>query len=88
MKELSLQESKFVDAYLVSYNGADAARRAGYSVRAAKEQASRLLTRANVKARIEQRCRETENRLQISRDDVLRGLLSAYQMAQEQGQPP
>jgi len=71
----------------VSFNGAASARAAGYSVKAAKEQASRLLTRANVRARIDQLHRKTEERLQISRDDVLRGFLSAYNDAKLHGQP-
>ena len=58
-------------------NGA-AAVRSGYSLKAAKEQASRLLMKANVRAIIEQRCCETEKRLEIARDDVLSGFLSAY----------
>ena len=51
---LSPKQSRFIDEYLIDLNGAQAAIRAGYSPRCAKEQASRLLTYANVQAEIEE----------------------------------
>lgn len=46
--ELTEQQKKFCREYMKDFNGAQSAIRAGYSQRAAKEQASRLLTNANV----------------------------------------
>lgn len=46
--ELTGQQKQFCIEYMKDFNGRQAAIRAGYSQRAAKEQASRLLTNANV----------------------------------------
>ena len=48
MKNLSLKQSRFVDEYLVGFNGAGAVIRAGYSEKAAKETAYKLLTKCHV----------------------------------------
>lgn len=45
---LAAKHQRFVEEYLKDLNGAQAAIRAGYSAKTAKEQASRLLTNANV----------------------------------------
>ena len=84
---LTIRQTRFVDEYLIDYNGTQAAIRAGYSKMAAKEQASRLLTNANVKALIGQKHIETEIRLQISRDDIIKGLLGTIELARSQGKP-
>lgn len=84
---LTYKQKRFIDEYLVDLNGAQAAIRAGYSKNAAKEQASRLLTNANIRTVLKERFQETEYRLQITRDDILRGLLSAAQMGKELGDP-
>lgn len=84
---LTIRQTRFIDEYLVDYNGTQAAIRAGYSQMAAKEQASRLLTNANVKTLIDQKHIETEIRLQISRDDVIKGLLGTVELARSQGKP-
>lgn len=49
LKPLTFREGKFVDKYFEThFNGAEAARLAGYSKKAAKVQAARLLTKANL----------------------------------------
>ena len=85
--ELSPKHQRFVSEFLVDLNGSKAARRAGFSERSARQIANQLLSKHDIRAAIQARCRETEKRLQISRDDVIRGLLAAFQMAQEQAQP-
>lgn len=52
---LTAQQELFIEEYIRCRKGAEAARRAGYSVNTAKEQASRLLTNANVLKEIEER---------------------------------
>jgi phage terminase small subunit len=71
----------------VDLNGARAAVRAGYSPKSAKVQASRLLTNANVKCEVARIQGETSLRLEISRDDVIIGLLGAIELARDQGDP-
>ena len=85
--ELNSRQAAFISEYLIDRNGAQAAIRAGYSPKAAKEQASRLLTNANIRRAIAQKCTEAEERLQISRDDVLNGLVSAFEVAREAKDP-
>ena len=47
---LNAREERFVSAYLKHGNGTRAATEAGYSVKTARAQASRLLTRVNIQA--------------------------------------
>ena len=51
----TIRREKFVAEYLVSGNGAQAATAAGYSPRSARQQASRLLTKASISIAIEQK---------------------------------
>ena len=66
-RALTRKEQAFVEQYLTVWNGAEAARLAGYSERTAKEQASRLLTKVNITEAIEARLAE----LKMSADEVL-----------------
>lgn len=52
-KPLNRKQRLFVQEYLVDKNGSQAAIRAGYSPKAARHHASRLLTRANIASQIE-----------------------------------
>jgi phage terminase small subunit len=50
---LTAKEQRFIAEYLVDFNGAQAAQRAGWTARSAKVIASRLLTKPAIKAAIE-----------------------------------
>ena len=67
-------------------NGAQAAIRAGYSRRSARQIGHRLLMKADVSQAVRVEARETEERLRITRDDVLRGLVTAFEQAKAEGQ--
>lgn len=56
--ELTAQQERFVEEYIKCRKGAEAARRAGYSPKTAKEQASRLLTNVNLLAEIQRRTKD------------------------------
>ncbi|OOZ34946.1 terminase small subunit [Solemya velesiana gill symbiont] len=84
---LSPRQIRFINEYLIDRNGTQAAIRAGYSRKTARQIATENLSKPHIRAVIDQKCRETEERLQVQRDDVLRGLLSAFMWAREQGQP-
>jgi len=71
MKDLSPKRKKFVDEYLIDFDGAKAAIRAGYSSRCAKEQASYLLTIHNVKAAVELGMQKASEKAGIKAADVL-----------------
>jgi len=65
-KKLTERQSRFVDNYVDSGNGAEAARRAGYSEERARITASELVSKRNIQAAIAERMDEggiTEKRL-------------------------
>jgi phage terminase small subunit len=68
---LSPKQKKFCREYLVDHNGSQAAIRAGYSPKAAKEQASRLLTNANIKDFIAKLSKPMEMDLAVTAHKVL-----------------
>lgn len=68
---LDERERLFVAAYAASWNGAAAAREAGYSERGASVQAVRLLARPNVKAALDRARAERLERLGVRADAVL-----------------
>lgn len=72
---LTLREARFAIEYVVNENGADAARKAGYSPRSAREQASRLLTRVNVQAAVAHARDELLARSRVSADSELRDIV-------------
>lgn len=84
---LTPRQACFVENYILTGNGSEAARRAGFGERGAKVTASRLLTNANVAAAIRERQAQYQAELQITKDDVVAGILSAINMAREQQNP-
>ena len=84
MKGLKPQQERFVIEYLKTpENATDAAIRAGYSLKTATAQASRLLTNVNVKTAIEAAQNETRERVKeevgLTVDMVVNGLLKEAQ---------
>ena len=55
MSDLTWKETKFLDEYMKDFNGAGAARRAGYSEDSAKEIAYEILTKPHIKAELQRR---------------------------------
>ncbi len=84
---LTPRQARFVDEYLVDLNGTQAALRAGYSHTGARQEGSRLLAHADIQVVIQRKQAETSMRLQIRREDIVRGLLGTAEMAKEQGDP-
>ena len=58
LRKLTERQRRFVDEYMACGNGAEAARRAGYSEGIARVQASENLTKQNVKAELDRRRQE------------------------------
>lgn len=71
MSELDEKQKRFVEEYVIDLNGAAAAVRAGYSKDSAKEQASRLLTKDNVKAYLNEKQAIIGERNGLTQDWVL-----------------
>lgn len=85
--ELSEKHKRFIEEYLVDLNGTQAAIRAGYSKHTAREQGSRLLSYAHVFARIKNEIAARSDRVKVTQDDVIRGLLQAIELAVECNDP-
>ena len=85
--KLSVRQERFIEHYALCGNAAEAARLAGYSARSAKVQACRLTNDNRVIAEIAKRQKAFQQELQITKDDVLSGLLSAIQFAKDQQNP-
>jgi len=69
------RQQRFVDEYLLELNATQAAIRAGYSVRTAEQQgAPRLLGNVEIAAAVRTTQQARSDRVQITHDDVLRGL--------------
>ena len=79
--ELTIRQARFVEEYLVCGSGAEAARRAGYRPRAARQQASRLLTKANIRGEIDRKRAEIAEVATLQLADVIDGLLDAVEQA-------
>lgn len=71
---LTPKEAMFVREYLVDLNGTQAAIRAGYAPKSAKVTASRLLTKANIRAAIDEAKQIRVQRIEISQDRILQEL--------------
>lgn len=70
-RKLTPKQQKFVAEYLIDLNATQAAIRAGYSAKTAKEQAARLLTNANIAAELEKRRGKIEKKLEISQEQII-----------------
>lgn len=81
------RHAKFVDEYLIDGNGTQAAIRAGYSANGARVAAHRLLTNAAISGALEARRQADATRLSITRENVLKRLLEAFEMAREEREP-
>lgn len=76
MSDLTPQQSRFVDEYLIDLNATQAYHRAGYKAkgRAAENNASRLLGNAGVQQAIQERMNDRSERTKIDADFVLHGI--------------
>lgn len=81
--ELKRQRELFCQEYVVDYNGTQAAIRAGYKEKSARVTASKLLTDANILARVYELQKEQLDRLAISQDYVVLQLLETYKCCRE-----
>ena len=71
IESMTEKQKAFCHEYLVDLNGTQAAIRAGYSEKAAKEIASENLTKANIKCVINALMKEREKRTEVTQDRVL-----------------
>lgn len=80
---LTDKQSRFVDEYLIDFNGTQAAIRAGYSERTAAAQSSRLLTNVKVQAHLKDLQASHSERRQITLDTITDMHLKAFDVAEQ-----
>lgn len=68
------QHEEFCQQWIIEFNGAKAARDSGYSAKTARVQASQLLTKPNIQARIAELLKNRSERTQITQDMVVQEL--------------
>lgn len=86
MSRISAIQQRFIDEYLISSNGTQAAISAGYSARTAQQQASRLLRQPQIKSKIEARQQQASQEIQITLHDILTELETTRVQALANGQ--
>ena len=80
---LTPKQVEFVAQYLVDLNGKQAAIRAGYSAKTAEVQASKLLSNPKVAAEVARQKHIRSERVNITQEMVLEGLLKEAQREDE-----
>lgn len=83
MPALRGRYEKFCQEYVIDYNGTQAAIRAGYEERSARQQASRLLSQEAILNRIMELQADQVKRLAITQDYVVMQLLDTYKCCRE-----
>lgn len=76
MAKMTAKQMRFCDEYLIDLNATQAAIRAGYSEKNARNIASENLAKPNIREYIDQRMAEKEKELIADQDEVLRYLTS------------
>lgn len=71
MAKLTEKQQRFVDEYLIDLNATQAAIRAGYSIKTANEQGSRLLVNVKVQQAISKKMAERSKRTGVNQDRVV-----------------
>lgn len=84
---LSAKQAKFVDEYVLSGSGAEAARLAGYSVKTARQIATENLSKPAIQQALQARGQATAAQLELTRQDVIQALQGAIALAREQKNP-
>ena len=81
---LTARQERFVTEYVVTMNGAESARRAGYSVKTARQIATTTLSKAYIQAALAARKAELAVTLDIDRNAIIGGLFDAIATARAQ----
>ena len=83
MPVLRGRHERFCQEYIIDYIGTQAAIRAGYEEKSARQQASRLLTQEEILGRIMELQADQLKRLAITQDYVVMQLLDTYKCCRE-----
>lgn len=69
--KLNIKQKRFADEYLICSNATEAAKKAGYSEKTAKQQGQRLLTNVDLKNYIDERLKILESEKIAQADEVM-----------------
>ena len=83
--KLTPKIQRFIDLYMIDFNGAKAAIGAGYSKRRAKQTASELVTNRDIREIIEARKKELSEACGITRNEIVRGVMETIQRCRKTG---
>jgi phage terminase small subunit len=72
MKELTPKQKRFCQEYIIDFNGTQAAIRAGYSKKTAKELASQLLTKLNIQTEIQGLANIITDKALVTTEEIVR----------------
>ena len=87
LERLTPRQAQFVREYVTGGNAAEAARRAGYSEKTARAIAAELLTKPDVLSAIQALKAQNAAAFDVTRQDVIGGVLEAIAMARAAGDP-
>lgn len=76
MAKLTAKQQRFVDEYLIDLNATQAAIRAGYSARSARQIADRNMSKDDIKKAVADKMAEKESSLIATQDEILKYLTS------------
>ena len=76
MAEMTERQKRFCDEYLIDLNATQAAIRAGYSERSARQIADKNMSKVDIQKYIEDRMAEKESALIADQDEILKYLTS------------
>lgn len=85
MAELNPKRAEFVRQYLVDLNGTQAAIRAGYSPKTARQQADQLLSKLDVREAVAKAQAEKASEVGRTAQDVLKDIMECTTQAREDG---
>lgn len=71
MTSLTPKQQRFIEEYVVDFNGSAAAIRAGYAESGSRQEATRLLANADIAAAVEARKKEISDRVALTPEWVL-----------------
>ena len=84
---LTAKQLRWIDEYLIDFNGAAAAVRAGYSAKCARSIAHENLTKPDLQAILRDKQIRMAADLEIRRNDVVLGLVAAVELGRQKREP-
>ena len=83
VKRATIRQDIFCREFIIDLNGKNAAIKAGYSIKSAKQIASKLLTKVDLRTRISELMDERSKRTMVDADFVVRNLLEVNARCQQ-----